>query len=174
MRGTIIHISEWSFVFQDSLPGSFRQLALLMRLKSNLVYKSTLMCTLSGPLHCEMRTASFMGRTSASLFPCFLVFFQNMVSLKGKVHVSWMFGSASSIKHFRELINIDWLCWGEQNQRGVFSYSCHILVSICKKHASRNFFSGASRWPSGRESICQSGRQGFNPWSGKITQSQGN
>ena len=149
MRGTIIHISEWFFVLQDSLPGSFRQLALLMHLKSNLVYKSINLCVhFQAHFHWETRTASFMGSTSALPSPVSWFSFQNMVSLKGKVHVSWMFGSASSTKHFREPINIYWLCWGEQTQRGVFSYSCHILygtffVSICKT-CIKKFFSGAS------------------------------
>ena len=151
-----------------------------MHLKSNLVYKSINLCAhFQAHFHWETRTASFMGSTSALPSPVSWFSFQNMVSLKGKVHVSWMFSSASSTKHFREPINIYWLCWGEWNQRAVFSYSCRVLygaffLSASAKHASGNSCLRLPWWLSGRESTSQCGRQGFDPWSGKIPQSQGN
>ena len=150
-----------------------------MHLKSNLVYKSINLCAhFQAHFHWETRTASFMGSTSALPSPVSWFSFQNMVSLKGKVHVSWMFGSASSTKHFREPINIYWLCWGEWNQRGVFSYSCRVLYGAFFCQHLQNMHQETLVWgfpgASVVESTSQCGRQGFDPWSGKILQSQGN
>ena len=150
MRGTVIHISKWFFFFQkDSLPGSFKHLAPLVHLESNLVYKSiNLRAHFQAHFHCEKLTASFMGSTSA--FPPkdnSPVSFQNTVFLEGKARVSWMFGSASQHpKHFGKSINIYWFWWGIQNQRGIFLYSCLVLygtfLPASEKRSLRNSFLG--------------------------------
>lgn len=112
MKGTIIHISKRFFFFQkDALPSSFKQLAPLVHLKSNLVYKSINLCArFQAHVHCDVNRL-FPGKhtllppkdtPAVSWFSL-----QNVVPLEGKVRVSWMVGSASRHpKRFERPINI--------------------------------------------------------------------
>lgn len=149
-------VSDSSSLQKDSLPPSFKQLAPLVHLKSNLVYNSIYLCAhCQAHFHCEKLAASFTGSTAACLpkiILLFLGFLFRMWSLEGKVRVSWFCFLAPQT--FGEANKYLWILmrWTEPERYFLFSLSYSlqdIFISICKTGTKKLFRSshcGSADW----------------------------
>lgn len=157
MRRMIIYTAKWFFFSQkDPLPGSSKQLASLMHLKFNMLYKCINSCAhFQARFHCEKLTASSTGSTFAlppkDNSPAFLVFSSECGLSGGQglclLDVWFCFLAPQTFWGGQYLLVL--MRWTEPERHLLTSLSCSlwgVFIDICKTCIKKFFFGHSASW----------------------------